>query len=71
AQIVRVWGDTAVEYPREQTIHGLFEAQALQTPEQVALFFEGEQLTYRELNKRANRLARTLRSHGVTQDRLV
>ncbi|MED1913794.1 non-ribosomal peptide synthase/polyketide synthase [Bacillus thuringiensis] len=70
-QIVRVWGDTAVEYPREQTIHGLFEAQALQTPEQVAIFFEGEQLTYRELNERANRLARTLRSHGVTQDRLV
>ncbi|MFG0217184.1 amino acid adenylation domain-containing protein, partial [Brevibacillus porteri] len=71
AQIVRVWGDTAVEYPREQTIHGLFEVQALQTPEQVALFFEGEQLTYRQLNERANRLARTLRNHGVTKDRLV
>ncbi|WP_434954378.1 amino acid adenylation domain-containing protein, partial [Paenibacillus polymyxa] len=36
-----------------------------------ALFFEGEQLTYRELNERANRLARTLRSQGVTKDRLV
>ncbi|MGQ3482117.1 amino acid adenylation domain-containing protein, partial [Paenibacillus sp. TY11] len=65
-QILRVWGDTAAAYPSEQTIHGLFEAQALQTPEQAALFFEGEELTYRELNERANRLARTLRSHGVT-----
>ncbi|MBE0339769.1 non-ribosomal peptide synthetase, partial [Paenibacillus sp. 23TSA30-6] len=42
-----------------------------QTPEQAALFCEGEQLSYRELNERANRLARTLRSHGVTSDRLV
>ncbi|WP_430182774.1 amino acid adenylation domain-containing protein, partial [Paenibacillus jamilae] len=39
--------------------------------EQAALFCEGEQLSYRELNERANRLARTLRSHGVTSDRLV
>ncbi|MBY0083518.1 AMP-binding protein, partial [Paenibacillus polymyxa] len=58
-------------YPSEQTIHGLFEAQTAQTPEQTALFFEGETLTYRELNERANQLARTLRSQGVTKDRLV
>ncbi|MGX1572818.1 amino acid adenylation domain-containing protein, partial [Paenibacillus terrae] len=70
-QILGAWGDTAAEYPSEQTIHGLFETQAAQTPEQAALFFEGEQLTYRELNERANRLARTLRSQGVTKDRLV
>ncbi|WP_155742256.1 non-ribosomal peptide synthetase, partial [Paenibacillus polymyxa] len=70
-QILHGWGDTAAEYPSEQTIHGLFEAQAVQTPEQPALYFEGEQLTYRELNERANRLARTLRSQGVTKDRLV
>ncbi|TQR90639.1 AMP-binding protein, partial [Paenibacillus ottowii] len=70
-QIVEVWGNTAAIYPSEQTIHGLFESQTAQTPEQTALFFEGEQLTYRELNERANRLARTLRSQGVTKDRLV
>nr|WP_256703699.1 non-ribosomal peptide synthetase [Paenibacillus peoriae] len=70
-QILSVWGNTAAEYPNEQTIHGLFEAQTARTPEQTALFFEGEQLTYRELNARANRLARTLRSQGVTKDRLV
>ncbi|WP_141695411.1 condensation domain-containing protein, partial [Paenibacillus polymyxa] len=70
-QILSAWGDTATEYPSEQTIHGLFETQTAQTPEQTALFFEGETLTYRELNERANRLARTLRSQGVTKDRLV
>ncbi|MDY8049693.1 amino acid adenylation domain-containing protein, partial [Paenibacillus polymyxa] len=70
-QILRVWGDTAAEYPSGKTIHGLFETQTAQTPEQPALFFEGEQLTYRELNARANCLARTLRSQGVTKDRLV
>ncbi|RPE04909.1 non-ribosomal peptide synthetase, partial [Paenibacillus polymyxa] len=61
----------AAEYPSEQTIHGLFETQTAHTPEQPALYFEGEQLTYRELNERANRLARTLRIQGVTKDRLV
>ncbi|KAF6615139.1 AMP-binding protein, partial [Paenibacillus sp. EKM102P] len=70
-QIVEVWGNTVAVYPSEQTIHGLFEAQTAQTPEQTALFFEGETLTYRELNERANQLARTLRSQGVTKDRLV
>ncbi|MDN4111432.1 amino acid adenylation domain-containing protein [Paenibacillus polymyxa] len=70
-QILSVWGDTAAEYPSEQTIHGLFETQTAHTPEQPALYFEGEQLSYRELNERANRLARTLRSQGVTKDRLV
>ncbi|WP_039275300.1 condensation domain-containing protein, partial [Paenibacillus polymyxa] len=70
-QIVKVWGNTAATYASEQTIHGLFETQTAQTPEQTALFFEGETLTYRELNARANRLARTLRSQGVTKDRLV
>ncbi|MGG4186669.1 amino acid adenylation domain-containing protein, partial [Paenibacillus jamilae] len=70
-QIVEAWGNTAAAYPSEQTIHGLFEAQTARTPEQTALFFEGEALTYRELNARANRLARTLRSQGVTKDRLV
>ncbi|MEC0182798.1 non-ribosomal peptide synthase/polyketide synthase [Paenibacillus peoriae] len=70
-QILGIWGNTAAAYPSEQTIHGLFETQAAQTPEQAALFFEGEQLTYRELNERANRLARTLRNQGVTKDSLV
>ncbi|MBP1176320.1 amino acid adenylation domain-containing protein/non-ribosomal peptide synthase protein (TIGR01720 family) [Paenibacillus sp. PvR133] len=69
--IIQVWGNTTAEYPREQTIHGLFEEQVLQTSDQTAVYFEGQQLTYHELNERANRLARTLRSYGVKADSLV
>ncbi|WP_277884426.1 amino acid adenylation domain-containing protein [Paenibacillus polymyxa] len=70
-QMLGAWCDTTAAYPREQTIHGLFEEQVMQTPEQVAVYFEGAQVTYRELNERANRLARTLRSNGVMADGLV
>jgi amino acid adenylation domain-containing protein/non-ribosomal peptide synthase protein (TIGR01720 family) len=52
-------------------IHQLFEAQAGKTPEAVALTFEGQQLTYRELNGRANQLAHSLQKQGVGPDVLV
>jgi amino acid adenylation domain-containing protein/non-ribosomal peptide synthase protein (TIGR01720 family) len=52
-------------------IHQLFEAQAGKTPEAVALVFENQQLTYRELNERANQLAHTLQKLGVGPDILV
>ncbi|WP_339373115.1 amino acid adenylation domain-containing protein, partial [Paenibacillus elgii] len=71
AQLVETFNDTATGYPREKTIHRLFEEQAERRPEQVAVVFEDERLTYRELNARANRLARTLRTAGVQADRLV
>src|SRR5262249_51471274 len=58
-------------FPAAQTVHRLFEAQAEQTPEAVALVFEGEQLTYGELNARANRLAHSLRDLGVGPEVLV
>ncbi|WP_036723851.1 AMP-binding protein, partial [Paenibacillus forsythiae] len=57
--------------PREKTIHQLFEEQAERTPDQAAVVYEGSQLTYRELNERANRLARTLRGKGVQADERV
>jgi amino acid adenylation domain-containing protein len=58
------WNRSATSYPREATIHGLFEEQAALRPEAVALEF-GLSLSYGELNRRANRLARHLRSLGV------
>jgi amino acid adenylation domain-containing protein len=64
-QLLVEWNDTAAEYPREARIHELFEAQAAKTPQQAALAFEGEELSYEELNGRANRLARYLRGAGV------
>ena len=59
------WNQTAAEYPNETCIHNLFERQVAETPEAFAAEFEGEQLTYAELNARANQLAHHLRSLGV------
>ncbi|WP_375476969.1 amino acid adenylation domain-containing protein [uncultured Nostoc sp.] len=63
--------DTAVEYPQQQCIHQLFEAQVERTPDAVAAVFEDQQLTYRELNQRANKLAHYLRTLGVKPELLV
>ncbi|MEG4940614.1 amino acid adenylation domain-containing protein [Microcoleus sp. F4-D5] len=52
-------------------IHQLFEAQVERTPEAIAVVFEDEQLTYRELNQRSNQLARYLRGLGVRPEVLV
>ncbi|WP_281944529.1 AMP-binding protein, partial [Paenibacillus tyrfis] len=71
AQLVEAFNDTWAAYPREKTIHGLFEERAERAPEQVAVVFEDEKLTYRELNEKANRLARTLRTEGVQPDQPV
>src|SRR5262249_34371783 len=59
------WNETAVEYPRDKCIHELFEEQAGRTPAQIAVVFEEEEISYRELNERANQLAHYLRQLGV------
>ena len=64
-QLLVEWNDTKAEYPTDKCIHELFEEQVEQTPENVAVVFEGEQLSYRELNRRANQLAHHLQSLGV------
>lgn len=58
-------------YPQDSLIHELFEAQARLRPHGVAVSFEGESLTYGELNARANQLAWYLRQQGVGPDQLV
>ena len=70
-QLLVEWNDTAVEYPRDRCIHQLFEAQVERSPEATALVYEDQQLTYGELNARANRLAHHLRSLGVGPEVLV
>ncbi|MEM7125911.1 MAG: amino acid adenylation domain-containing protein [Chloroflexota bacterium] len=70
-QIVHEWNDTAVDFGEAQTIHALFEGQVKRTPNAVALIFENEQLTYHELNERANQLAHHLIELGVYADTLV
>ncbi|HEU0251833.1 MAG TPA: condensation domain-containing protein, partial [Pyrinomonadaceae bacterium] len=59
------WNQTATDYPRDGCVHQLFEQQAEARPEEIAVVFEDEQLTYAQLNERANQLARHLRLLGV------
>ncbi|NLG50016.1 MAG: amino acid adenylation domain-containing protein, partial [Chloroflexi bacterium] len=65
------WNATAMDYPQDSCAHALFEAQADQRPEAVALVFEQEQMTYGELERRANQLAHRLQSLGVGPEVLV
>ena len=65
------WNNTQVGYPQDQCIHQLFEAQVERTPDAIAVVFEEEQLTYRELNTRANQLAHQLHALGVRPEVLV
>ena len=62
------WNATATDYPREQCIHELFEAQVARTPDAVAVVFGDVALSYSELNARANRLAHHLIGLGVKPD---
>ena len=59
------WNATTRSYPDDQCIHELFEEQARLRPDAVALVHEGHELTYGELNRRANRLAHDLLERGV------
>src|SRR6185369_5087044 len=70
-QLLVEWNDTNVEYAAEQCIHELFEQRVERTPEAVALVFEAEQMSYRELNERANQLAHYLQQLGVGPEERV
>ncbi|GCL39115.1 non-ribosomal peptide synthase [Sphaerospermopsis reniformis] len=70
-QLLTEWNDTQVEYPVDKCIHQLFEEQVEKTPNAIAVVFENEQLTYQQLNSRANQLAHHLQSLGVKPDTLV
>ncbi|AKT42432.1 uncharacterized protein CMC5_066580 [Chondromyces crocatus] len=65
ARILVDWSATPAKPPRGACAHHLFEAQAARTPEAVALVFEEQQLTYGEVNARANQLAHHLQGLGV------
>jgi amino acid adenylation domain-containing protein len=65
------WNDTASDYPRNLCIHQLFEQEAARRPDAVAVRFANEQLTYRQLNERANQLAHRLRKLGVGPEVMV
>src|SRR6476661_10645099 len=64
-QLLRGWSDTASDFPREATVHGLFIGQAEARPEAVAVEMGEERLTYRELRELAGRFARRLAALGL------
>jgi non-ribosomal peptide synthetase component F len=70
-QLLVEWNETKTEYPKDKCIHELFETQVEKTPDAIAVVFEDQQLTYRELNTRANQLAHYLMKLGVGPDVLV
>jgi amino acid adenylation domain-containing protein len=65
------WNDTKREYPKDRCIHQLFEQQVEKTPAAIAVIFEEQQLTYKELNARSNQLAHYLKKQGVGPESLV
>ncbi|MEH1906179.1 MAG: amino acid adenylation domain-containing protein [Nostoc sp.] len=65
------WNQTQVNYPQDLCVHQVFEQWVQKTPNAVAVVFKDEQLTYRELNSRANQLAHHLQRLGVGPEVLV
>ncbi len=70
-QIFKEFNDTNVDYPSSKTFQQIFEEQVEKTPDKLAVVFEDTQLSYKELNTKANQLARLLRAHGVKEDSIV
>jgi len=70
-QLLIKWNDTATTFSEHRYIHQLFEHQVTQFPESAALVFEGQRLSYKELNQHANQLAHYLQQLGVGADTLV
>ena len=70
-QLLKEWNDTEKQYSTTQLVHVLFEIQVGRTPDAVAVVFENEKLTYRQLNARANQLAHYLKKWGVGPEKLV
>ena len=61
-KIIYDWNKTEAPFPKDKTIHKLFEEQVKKTPDNIAVAFEDKKISYRELNNKANQLARTIRN---------
>ena len=70
-QLIIEFNNTQTHYPKHLCIHQLIEQQAARTPDNIALVFENQQLTYAQLNTRANQLAHHLQALGVTAETVV
>ena len=70
-QLLFDFNNTDADYPKDKSLVGLFEEQVTRTPGATAVVFEHQQLTYRQLNEKANQLAAYLRTKGVREESLV
>jgi amino acid adenylation domain-containing protein/thioester reductase-like protein len=70
-QVLTAWNATQRPYPQEGCVHHLFEQQTARTPDATAVVYQGQSLTYRQLNERANQLAHLLQKAGVGPEVLV
>ena len=71
-QLLYAWNQTRADYPKDVAIHEVIQHRVRRTPDAVALVFGDQQLTYRELDRRARRVAHALRQRGVkTDDRVA
>nr|WP_276320351.1 non-ribosomal peptide synthetase [Bacillus paralicheniformis] len=64
-ELILHFNNTKTDYPKNKTLHELFEEQAMKTPDHTALVFGAQRMTYRELNEKANQTARLLREKGI------
>lgn len=69
--LIMAMNQTDAKYPNDKLIHQLFEEQAENTPDHVAIFYNDQHLTYQQLNEQANRLAWSLREKGIKPDMIV
>ncbi|WBW96388.1 non-ribosomal peptide synthetase [Oceanirhabdus sp. W0125-5] len=65
SQILYEFNDTEIDYPKNRTIQEVFEAQVEKQPDNIAVVFEGTQLTYTQINKKSNQIARILRKNKI------
>ncbi len=70
-QLLVEWNDTQADYPKDVHLHQLFEAQVERTPDAVAVKYQDQQWTYRELNARSNQIAHHLQALGIGPEVLV
>ncbi|KZN66281.1 non-ribosomal peptide synthetase [Pseudoalteromonas luteoviolacea] len=70
-KVTREWNATQLEFANDSCLHHMFEQQVIATPHAIAATYQGEQLSYEQLNLRANQLAHYLVQQGVTPDSIV
>jgi amino acid adenylation domain-containing protein len=70
-QVLTEWNQTKTDYPKNLCVHQVFEEQVKKTPDAPAVEFNRQQLTYSQLNEKANKLARVLLKHGAGEDKII